>query len=144
MIYVNLKGEFFCLKHEIIQMKKQGKGGSIVDSSSSSYFQPSPGFAAYVASKTGVVGLTKVAALENANIGIRVNAICPGPTRTQLLKTLAEHKPEEIDIVKAKIPMHRLGEPIDIARTVVWLCSDDASFITGQVIPVDGGLTTGG
>ncbi len=141
-IDVNLKGTFLCMKHEIRQMLRQGKG-SIVNTSSSANFKPSHGFCAYVASKSGLIGLSKVAALEYAKNGVRVNVICPGPTaHTQLMDNLSKAKPGEIEHVLSKIPMHRLGEPIDIAEAVLWFCSDAASFITGQVLSVDGGLTT--
>jgi NAD(P)-dependent dehydrogenase (short-subunit alcohol dehydrogenase family) len=139
---VNLKGVFLCMKYEMRQMLKQ-KYGSIVNTSSVGAFKPLPGFAAYDASKTGLIGLTKAAALEVAQSGIRVNIVCPGPTeRTRLIENLTSTHPEERERTLNVIPMHRMGEPEEVAEAVVWLCSDAASFITGHIMPIDGGMTS--
>jgi NAD(P)-dependent dehydrogenase (short-subunit alcohol dehydrogenase family) len=140
-IAINLTGVFFCMKYEMRQMLKQ-KYGAIVNTSSVGAFKAVPGFAAYDASKIGLFGLSKAAALECATSGIRVNVICPGPTwRTLLYENLTTAQPEMKDKFREIIPMQRTAEPEEMAETVIWLCSDAASFITGQVIPVDGGMT---
>jgi NAD(P)-dependent dehydrogenase (short-subunit alcohol dehydrogenase family) len=139
---INLKGVFLCMKYEIRQMLKQ-KHGSIVNTSSVGAFKPLPGFAAYDASKTGLIGLTKAAALEVATSGIRINLVCPGPTeRTRLIENLTSTLPEEKERTLSIIPMRRMAEPEEIAEAVIWLCSDAASFITGHVMPIDGGMTS--
>lgn len=141
-IDVNLKGVFLCMKYEIRQMLKQNYG-AIVNTSSVAVVKPLPGFSAYAASKTGMVGLTKAAALETATSGIRVNIICPGPTeRTALIDNLTRTHPEERERTLNVIPMHRLAEPEEVAEAVIWLCSDAASFVTGHVMPIDGGMTS--
>ena len=140
-INVNLKGVFLCMKYEMRQMLKQ-KYGAIVNTSSVGAFKPLPGFAAYDASKSGLIGLTKAAALEVATSGIRVNVICPGPTeRTYLIENLTSTHPEERERTLNVIPMHRMAEPEEVAEAVIWLCSDAASFITGHVMSIDGGMT---
>jgi len=139
---VNLKGVFLCMKYELKQMLKQ-KYGSIVNTSSVGAFKPLPGFAAYDASKTGLIGLSKAAALEVATSGIRVNIVCPGPTeRTRLIENLTSAHPEERERTLNVIPMHRMAEPEEVAEAVIWLCSDASSFVTGHVMPVDGGMTS--
>jgi len=139
---VNLKGVFLCMKHEIRQMLKQ-KYGSIVNTASVGVFKPLPGFAPYDASKTGLIGLSKAAALEVATSGIRVNVVCPAPTeRTRLIENLTSTHPEERERTLNVIPMHRMAEPEEIAEAVIWLCSDAASFVTGHVMPIDGGMTS--
>ncbi len=141
-IDVNLKGVFLCMKYEIRQMLKQ-KGGAIVNTSSAGAFKPAPGFAAYDASKIGLLGLSKAAALEYAAFGIRINVICPAPTeRTILFDNLTSSDAEARKNMTNVIPMRRLATPEDIAEAVIWLCSDAASFITGHVMPVDGGMTS--
>jgi NAD(P)-dependent dehydrogenase (short-subunit alcohol dehydrogenase family) len=119
------------------------KRGAIVNNSSVGAFKPLPGFAAYDASKTGLIGLTKSAALEVATSGIRINIVCPGPTeRTRLIENLTGSHPEERERTLGVIPMHRMAEPEEIAQAVIWLCSDAASFVTGHIMPVDGGMTS--
>jgi len=138
----NLKGVFLCLKYEMRQMIKQGTGGAIVNTSSIGALSPLPGFSAYSSSKAGINTLTRTAALEGASAGIRVNAVMPGPTeRTQLFVNLTSAHPEERNNMAGGIPLGRLGGPEDIARTVLWLCSEEAGFITGHAVPVDGGMT---
>jgi NAD(P)-dependent dehydrogenase (short-subunit alcohol dehydrogenase family) len=139
---VNLKGVFFCMKYELKQMLEQ-EYGSIVNTSSVGAFKPLPGFAPYDASKTGLFGLSKAAALEVATSGIRVNVVCPAPTeRTRLIENLTRTHPEERERTINIIPMHRMAEPEEVAEAVIWLCSDAASFVTGHVMLIDGGMTS--
>jgi len=140
MLDINLKGAWLCMKYEIRQMVTQ-KQGAIVNTSSVGALRPIPGFGPYAASKAGLIVLTKTAALECAPFGIRVNVICPGLTaRTQLADNLSSANPEEKKQMLKTVPMARMGEPEEIAEAVIWLCSDSASFITGHVMPIDGGL----
>jgi NAD(P)-dependent dehydrogenase (short-subunit alcohol dehydrogenase family) len=139
---VNLKGVYLCLKAEIAHMLGTG-GGAIVNTASVAGVEGAKNLPAYVASKHGVVGLTRTAALEYATRGIRVNAVCPGPIRTRMLEALMEENPRMEPAMIAAVPMRRLGKPEEIAEAVVWLCSDRASYVTGQGIVVDGGFTAG-
>jgi len=138
---VNLNGVFLCMKYEIRQMLKQ-KFGAIVNTSSVGSFKGLPGFSAYSASKSGLNALTKCAAIECATSGIRINTIAPGPTdRTLLQEYLLGSNPQEKENMVKVVPMRRQAQPEEMAEAVIWLCSDKASFITGQVLPVDGGMT---
>ena len=138
VIGLNLTGVFLCMKHEIKQMLKQG-GGSIVNTSSTMGVVAHPGgVPAYVASKHGVVGLSKAAALEYVTQGIRVNAVCPGNTRTPLVENVEREMPEVFGQLVAAIPIGRLAEAREMAEAVVWLCSDRASYCTGAALVVDG------
>jgi NAD(P)-dependent dehydrogenase (short-subunit alcohol dehydrogenase family) len=140
---VNLTGVFYCLKYEMRQMIQQG-GGAIVNTSSVGAVKPLPGFSAYSASKAGLNSLTKTAALEGAPHHIRVNTIMPGPTQNTLLfEYLTSTAPEEKDNMMSVIPLKRIADPEDMAEAVLWLCSEQASFITGHCAPIDGGLTCG-
>jgi NAD(P)-dependent dehydrogenase (short-subunit alcohol dehydrogenase family) len=140
-IDINLKGVFLCMKYELKQMLKQ-KYGSIVNNSSLGAIKAVPGFAAYDASKTGMIGLTKAAALEYAALGIRVNVMLPGPTdRTSLMENLSRYHPEEREKINGEIPMKRLAQPEEMAELVIWLCSDASSFVTGSAISIDGGMS---
>ena len=141
VVDVNLKGTFLCLKHELLQMGRQG-GGAIVNNASIGGLKMAPNFGAYGPSKAGVVALTRLAALENARAGIRVNVVCPGPTAdTGLMANTLSADPGEADNLRRHvIPMGKLGSPLDVARAVVWLCSDMTGHITGQSISVDGGM----
>lgn len=148
VININLKGVWLCMKFEIIQMLKQG-GGAIVNTSSASgllplHMAPSPG---YTASKHGVIGLTKAAALEYSKSGIRVNVVCPGAIRTPIItRPVAPGEISSSEIFDAIVKLHpigRIGEPEEVAEPVVWLCSDYASFVTGLTMPVDGGSLAG-
>ena len=142
-IDVNLKGPFLCMKYEIRQMMKQNYG-VIVNTASVGGSKAVPGFCAYGSSKAGLIHLTKIAALEYASYGIRVNVILPGNIdRTQLVKNITEAHPEEWAKIVETAPMRRLGEPEDIAEAVIYLCSDKGNFITGLAMNIDGGLLIG-
>jgi NAD(P)-dependent dehydrogenase (short-subunit alcohol dehydrogenase family) len=141
-IDINLKGVWLCLKYEIRQMLKQGTGGAIVNMASVLGVVGSVGTSAYSASKHGVIGLTQTAALENAKQGIRVNAVCPGFVETPMSdRTL--RVPAAYQFAVSCQPMGRLGKAIEVAEAVVWMCSDRASFMTGQVLSLDGGFLAG-
>jgi NAD(P)-dependent dehydrogenase (short-subunit alcohol dehydrogenase family) len=131
MININLKGILLCMKYEIKQ---------IINTTSIGVLKPLPGFAGYTASKIGLIGLTETAALECAAYGIRVNSILPGPTMTALTKNMIEAHPELGDLMRKAIPLGRLAEPAEISEAVIWLCSDEASFVTGLAMPIDGGM----
>ena len=135
---INLKGVWLCMKAEIPQMLKQG-GGAIVNTASVAGLVGIRGTAAYIASKHGVTGLTKAAALEYAAQGIRVNSVCPGYIHTPLVQGIFDTVEGYEDQVKSRHPVGRLGEPSEIAEAVLWLSSDAASFVTGHNMPVDGG-----
>jgi len=137
VIAVNLTGVWLCLKHEVQQMLRQG-GGAIVNTASVMGLVGSPVSVGYVASKHGVVGLTKSAALAYAQAGIRVNAVCPGYVRTPMTAGILAVRPEAEQQWLAAEPVGRLGSPEEVAALVVWLCSDAASFVTGAAMPVDG------
>jgi NAD(P)-dependent dehydrogenase (short-subunit alcohol dehydrogenase family) len=142
IIAINLKGVWLCLKYEIRQMLKQGAGGAIVNMGSVTGLIGSVGAAAYSASKHGVIGLTKSAALENAKSGIRVNAVCPGFTETPMADRIFR-VPQIHKHVLSCHPIGRLGKPVEIAEAVVWMCSDRASFMTGETLVLDGGFLAG-
>jgi NAD(P)-dependent dehydrogenase (short-subunit alcohol dehydrogenase family) len=137
-IDVNLKGVWLCMKYEIPEMLKQGKG-VIVNCSSIAGLVGSPGLPAYVATKHGVIGLTKTAALEYAKVGIRVNAVCPGAIKTAMIDRITGKNKEVEDQFAAMAPIGRMGEPDEVAKAVLWLCSDEASYVTGHAMAVDGG-----
>jgi NAD(P)-dependent dehydrogenase (short-subunit alcohol dehydrogenase family) len=139
MIHVNLKSVWLCMKYEIPQMLKQGKG-AIVNTSSAAGLVGAPSNPAYPASKHGVVGITKSTALEFARKGIRVNCVCPGPTRTGMNEELTATNPEIVKMMDQKVPMGRIGEPEEVAAAAIFLLSDEASYITGHALPVDGGI----
>lgn len=137
---INVKGVWLCMKHQIPQMLVSG-GGAIVNMSSIAGIIGAPGLPIYVASKHAVLGLTKSVALEYAKEGIRINAVCPGMIETDLLdRAFANQEVKERLI--AMHPIGRVGKPEEIAEAVVWLCSDKASFVTGQSLPLDGGYVT--
>jgi len=138
VIETDLKSVWLCMKYEIPQMLKQGKG-AIVNISSAAGLKPNKGSTAYCSAKHGIIGLTKMAALEYAEAGIRVNTVCPGPIRTPLVEDLCKKHPEREAWYISTTPMRRMGTPEEIGEAVVWLCSDASSYITGITLPVDGG-----
>jgi NAD(P)-dependent dehydrogenase (short-subunit alcohol dehydrogenase family) len=138
---VDLRGVWLCMKYEIPEMLKRG-GGAIVNNGSVAGLVGSPLIACSVATKHGVSGLSKSAALEYATRGIRVNAVAPGLIRTELAERLVNALPAGAEeMLLSTIPQHRWGSPEEIAKVVVFLCSDAASHVTGHVLPVDGGMT---
>lgn len=141
-ININLKGVWLCMKYELPHMLKQKKG-AIVNCASVAGLIGFPGLPAYVASKHGVAGLTKNAALEYAKEGIRVNAVCPGVIKTPMVDRVTGKKKSVEEQYESMEPIGRMGEANEVAEAVVWLCSDSASFITGDIIPVDGGWIAG-
>jgi NAD(P)-dependent dehydrogenase (short-subunit alcohol dehydrogenase family) len=138
-IAINLKGVWLCMKYEIPQMLDQG-GGVIVNTSSVAGLVGFVNLPAYVATKHGVAGLTRTAALEYAQQGIRVNAVCPGVIRTPMIDRIVGGAAAAAAQFTALEPVGRMGSPAEVARAVVWLCTDAASFVTGVAMPVDGGF----
>lgn len=137
VIAVNLRGTFLGMKHQIAQMLvADPPGGAIVNTSSNAGLRAVMRLSAYAASKHGIIGLTKNAAVEYADLGIRVNAVCPGAIMTPLM---SDQPPERQREILAPQAMSRFGDPAEVAAAVVWLCSEDASFITGVSLPVDAG-----
>ena len=139
VIPTNLKGVWLCIKYEAPQMLKQG-GGAIVNDSSVAGLVTGANISAYTASKHGLIGLTKAAAMDYAASGIRVNAVCPGVIRTPMVEGAIAEDPNREAVMISREPIGRLGTPEEVAEVVVWLCTDAASFVTGTAIPVDGGL----
>ena len=139
VIAVNLTGVWLCMKYEIPRLLEHG-GGAIVNTASGAGLIGVAGLSAYVASKHGVIGLTKTAALEYAKSGIRVNAVCPGLIQTPMVERLTADQPQLGEALVAMEPVGRTGRPEEIAESVVWLCSDAASFVTGHAMSVDGGF----
>ncbi|MFB7085243.1 glucose 1-dehydrogenase [Streptomyces sp. NPDC056296] len=142
VLAVNLTGAFLCMKHEIAHMAAAG-GGSIVNTSSSTGLLGFPNQPAYVASKHGIIGATRAAALESAAAGVRVNAVCPGTVLTGLTEQGIEQGLFDMDGLASLSPMKKVLRPEDIADAVLWLVGDGASCVTGAAIPVDGGATAG-
>jgi len=135
---INLKGIWLCMKEEITVMLKKNRG-DIVNTASIAGLNGFAGLPAYVASKHGIVGLTKSAALEYAKMGIRVNVVCPGVIHTEMIDRLTgKDKTVEKEYENME-PVGRMGRPEEVAEAVIWLCSDMASFVTGAVLPIDGG-----
>jgi NAD(P)-dependent dehydrogenase (short-subunit alcohol dehydrogenase family) len=137
LISVNLKGVWLCLKEEILQMQRQGGGGTIVNTASIAGVRGSAWLPIYSTTKHGVVGLTRAAALGYADEGIRVNAVCPGYVDTAMVRDtpLLQQRAAE------RTPLGRLASPEEIAAAVLWLCSDASSYITGEAMVLDGGVT---
>ena len=142
VININLKGVWLCVKHEIQQMLKQGGGGTIVNMSSVAGLMGAPAAAPYCASKHGVIGLTRTAALEYAKEKIRVNAVCPAVIESPMEQRLFG-EPEAHKYALSMHPIGRLGTPREIAEAVLWLCSEKSSFMTGHYIVLDGGFLVG-
>ena len=141
-IDINLKGVWLCLKYEIRQMLKQGGGGAIVNMASVAGWIGSAGAATYCASKHGVMGLTKAAALETARNGIRINVVCPAVIETPMGERLFG-TPDMKKYALGLHPIGRFGTPMEVAEAVLWMCSDRASFMTGQSLVLDGGFLAG-
>jgi NAD(P)-dependent dehydrogenase (short-subunit alcohol dehydrogenase family) len=139
VIQINLKGVWLCMKYEIPVMLKQGRGAIVNTSSICGLVGSLPLLSSYVASKHGVVGLTKAAALDYAKDGIRINAVCPGSVLTPQLRKVTEKDPSEIEYQASLHPVNRLGTTDEIANAVMWLCSDASSFVHGYPLAVDGG-----
>ncbi|MCE5207460.1 MAG: SDR family oxidoreductase [Chloroflexi bacterium] len=140
VIAVDLTGTFLCMKYELKQMVKQGDGGAIVNIASVKGLVGDAKSSPYTSAKHGVIGLTKEAAIEYGKTGIRINAVCPGWIGTPLVMNYVGTEESPIYQKAASLhPMGRLGKPSEVANTVVWLCSDEASFITGSAVVVDGG-----
>ena len=135
-----LRGVWACMKHELRQMRAQGSG-AIVNCSSLGGLVGLPGRAAYHASKHGVIGLTKSAALEHAPRGIRINAVCPGTIQTPMVTAMIAKGELNVPEAVANQPIGRLGRAEEVAAAVLWLCSPGASFVLGVALPVDGGYT---
>jgi len=137
MIAVNLTAVFLCMKHELKHMVGAG-GGAIVNTSSGAGLISAPGMPHYTAAKHGVLGLMKTAAQEYARQNIRVNAICPGVTDTPMMRSFITGKPEVEQLMLSTLPFGRMGKPEEMAQAAVWLCSDSASFVSGESMLVDG------
>jgi NAD(P)-dependent dehydrogenase (short-subunit alcohol dehydrogenase family) len=139
-IAINLKGVWLCMRDQIAQFLTQGGGGAIVNTASVAGLVGTRGGCAYVASKHGVVGLTKTAALEFATKGVRVNAVCPGVVETPMVERMMESTKLDREVFERQEPIGRLGQPREIGEAVAWLLSDASSFVTGVAMPVDGGF----
>lgn len=137
---INLRGVWSCMKYELCHMRKQGSG-AIVNNSSLGGLVGLPGRAIYHASKHGVLGLTKSAALEYASRGIRINAVCPGTIETPMVADMLAKEPDAMKEIMRDQPIGRLGQPEEIASAVLWLCSSGASFVIGHALAIDGGFT---
>jgi NAD(P)-dependent dehydrogenase (short-subunit alcohol dehydrogenase family) len=143
VLAVDLKGVALCLKYEVTQMLQQGDGGAIVNIGSVSSHRPQPNNAAYVAAKHGVIGLTKVASLENAPQGIRVNTVCPGAIDTPMIRGALETAGlTEAEFAPVLSLFGRFGRPEEVAQASLWLCSDQSSYVTGAVLAVDAGYAS--
>lgn len=140
VIDINLNGVFYCMKHEIGAMMHNG-GGVIVNCSSTAGKVGFEGIPAYSASKHGVIGLTKTAALDYAGHNIRVNSVCPGVVYTSMIDRFSGGTDEGLQAMKAMQPVGRMGHVNEIASAVIWMCTEDAAFMTGQELVMDGGYT---
>lgn len=140
VIGINLRGVWSCMKHELRQMERQGSG-AIVNNASVGALTGNPGIGSYIASKHGVVGLTRTAALEYIRHGIRVNAINPGLIDTQVARDVVAGDEKAYAELAKQVPIGRAGRPEEIASVVLWLCSPGASYVVGHALTVDGGMT---
>lgn len=140
MLAVNLRSVFLCMKHEIRVMLASNVPGRIVNIASTNSYRPQPNQPAYTASKHGVLGLTRSAAVDYAGQGIRINAICPGAIDTPMLRNAITRRNRDPEEVAGRLsPLQRFGRPDEIAEAAVWLCSDASSFVVGHALAVDGG-----
>jgi NAD(P)-dependent dehydrogenase (short-subunit alcohol dehydrogenase family) len=137
---INLRGIWTCMKHELRQMRTQGSG-AIVNCSSLGGLVGQAGRATYHATKHGVIGLTKSAAMDYAPLGIRINAVCPGVIDTPMSSDMIENQPDAMSEVMREQPIGRPGRPDEVAAAALWLCSPAASLVIGVALPVDGGFT---
>jgi len=140
VIGINLRGVWNCMRYELRQMERQGSG-AIVNNASVGALTGNPGIGAYIASKHGVVGLTRTAALEYIKQGIRVNAVNPGLIDTQVARDVVSGDEQAYADFAKRIPIGRAGRPEEIASAVIWLCGPGASYVVGQALTVDGGMT---
>jgi NAD(P)-dependent dehydrogenase (short-subunit alcohol dehydrogenase family) len=140
VIGINLRGVWSCMKHELRQMERQGSG-AIVNNASVGALTGNPGIGSYIASKHGVVGLTRTAALEYVRLGIRVNAVNPGLIDTQIARDVVNGNEQAYEDIAEHVPIGRAGTPEEIASAVLWLCSPGASYVVGHALTVDGGMT---
>lgn len=140
VIGINLRGVWSCMKYELQQMQRQGSG-AIVNNASVGSLTGNPGIAPYIASKHGVIGLTRTAALEYVKQGIRVNAVNPGLIDTQIARDVVSGDEQAYANLAAHVPIGRAGRPEEIAAAVLWLCSPGSSYVIGQGLTVDGGMT---
>jgi NAD(P)-dependent dehydrogenase (short-subunit alcohol dehydrogenase family) len=138
---VNVKGVWLCMRAQLRQMLKQEGGGTIVNVADAGGLIAAPNRAIYAASKHAVVGLTKTAAVEYAKDGIRINSLCPGAVKTPMLARMLEREPGRDKKLKAAHPMGRIADASEVANAALWLCSSQASFVTGHQLAIDGGLT---
>ncbi|MFI7344262.1 SDR family NAD(P)-dependent oxidoreductase [Streptomyces sp. NPDC050085] len=139
---VNVRGVWNCLKHQVPAMLAGGRGGSVVNTSSTAGMVATGASTAYVAAKHAVIGMTKGAALDYGDQGIRVNALVVGATRTEMLQGVLDASPHLEQVFMDAAVQKRLADPVEVARAAAWLCSDLSSFVTGAAVPVDGGVTT--
>lgn len=143
VLQVNLRSVFLCMKYELPLMK-QGGSGAICNTASVAALTGPGGMCAYAASKHGVHGLTRVAAMENAAHNIRINTLAPGWTETPMVVVNSAQNPAFAKLARSSIPAKRGGEASEVAAAAVWLCSEEASYVFGQMLVVDGGMTIGG
>jgi NAD(P)-dependent dehydrogenase (short-subunit alcohol dehydrogenase family) len=140
VIGINLRGVWSCMKHELRHMERQGSG-AIVNNASVGALTGNPGIGSYIASKHGVVGLTRTAAMEYVRHGIRVNAVNPGLIDTQIARDVVNGNEQAYEDIAKHVPIGRAGTPEEIASAVLWLCSPGASYVVGHALTVDGGMT---